>query len=46
MDMNFTRIDNIKDKVKDWNQVGVEYLTKVFEFSSFEQGQAFVKNVS
>ena len=44
--MNFTRIDNIKDKVKDWNQVGVEYLTKVFEFSSFEQGQAFVKSVS
>ena len=40
--MNFTRIDNIKDKVKDWNQVGVEYLTKVFEFSNFEQGQAFV----
>ena len=46
MDMNFTRIDNIKDKVKDWNQVGVEYLTKVFEFSSFEQGQAFIQNVS
>ena len=46
IDMTLTRSQNIASKLSDWTfQENDDYIEKTFEFNSFEEAQAFTRQV-